>query len=514
MDKLKINKKRFEKSLYIVYGMLVIAMVVCTFRLLFIDNSINYDEYYSVKWTMLSWKDMIHTLVLDVHPPLYYVLLKAFRCVFGYNLIFAKLFSVIAFFSILLISWIICKKKGVISGIVFLLLLLSNNFFLQKSVEVRMYVWSELFIIGCGLAMCEIVLEKDISKLKKHYTYFVLTGLLGAYTHYYTLIMVAYLYAALFVAILSGILHYRKNKEEKLKLYKKKISFFCISVLISVILYLPWFLFATLRQVSSVNNAYWISKPDSRLAPLRELFTYGSSNFTGILAQFWIYTIVFFVIVSAFYVIFGKDDNKKYGYVCLVLTFAPLFLWGMGSIYEQLTDRPILLSRYLLASVVLFYLGVALYFRAGQKSHILFRIVGIIFAFVVIISDVHTGFMSYRNLCRVVLEDKTVEFCKEVRKTVPADSTIAYMSDDYGYVKMCLEIFLPEYNFKVIDKDAYIESDADARYLLQDVRWYIETDRAAKDHSKENNNILKNGAQQKAEGNFRVEKVNLFKLDF
>ena len=57
------------------------------------QDTINYDEFFSMQWSRLGWKEMMETLIADVHPPLYYILLKAVLDLTGQSLFLQDYFQ-------------------------------------------------------------------------------------------------------------------------------------------------------------------------------------------------------------------------------------------------------------------------------------------------------------------------------------------------------------------------------------------------------------------------------------
>ena len=133
-----MHKKKEEGLIAVILLIVGILTVLLTF-----NGSMNYDEFFSMNWTALSWKEMMGVLSQDVHPPLYYIGLKIWRSIFGNSVCAARMFSAIP--SILIAGiggWWLHRKAGSKSAVWYLILLFGNPFMFQKAVEIRMYSWT------------------------------------------------------------------------------------------------------------------------------------------------------------------------------------------------------------------------------------------------------------------------------------------------------------------------------------------------------------------------------------
>ena len=190
----------------------------------------NYDVWLDEAFTGIfirsNFYDMIKATAMDVHPPLYYVLLKLFAMVFGYHIPVLKIFSVlpIAFLMSISMFWIY-PKFGFKASFLFQLLLGTLPNSMIKNVEMRMYTWGMLFVFLTALCAYEIWKE-DGEGIKFEIGFFTF-GLAAAYTHDFALISVAVIYVLFVYWIVQG------------KKYKKLRKVFA-SMIGSVFGYLPW----------------------------------------------------------------------------------------------------------------------------------------------------------------------------------------------------------------------------------------------------------------------------------
>ncbi len=202
-----------------------------------------HDEAFSALYIRYPWGEMMHRIGLDVHPPLYYWILRIWSYGAGDSLLSLRLLSIIfgvltvwAGYMFLKAAW---GKKIAIPGA---LLLALNPFQIQYALEARMYtlgtflaLWSSYFLVKA--------LESERIR-KKYWAGYALTVAAGLYTHYYLIFTVA----AQGLFVLWYCIRYRDTK---------KILASLVSYLAAAILYLPW-IPVFLEQIARVQTSYWI----------------------------------------------------------------------------------------------------------------------------------------------------------------------------------------------------------------------------------------------------------------
>ncbi len=272
-------RARFNKRCCIYLLFLLCSIMILS---LCFQDAINYDEYFSVSWCRLSWHGLWSQLMNDVHPPLYYIILKVIYDITCGNLFFCRLFSALSCIAMLWFGLRFCLTEfGCRSALFFIIFTYMNPFMIQKSSEIRMYMLASLFTVLSGIAAYHIL---NGPPLPRNWSKFTLFSLLAAYTHYYALLTMAFLYAGIFLYFI-----FTRSK--------KGFAHWSVCALCTVAGYLPWLPIA-FRQVTSVNNAYWIEPPASRLGPIRQLFQYLS---TGI-EHIYISIFLLFLVLSLFLV--------------------------------------------------------------------------------------------------------------------------------------------------------------------------------------------------------------------
>ncbi len=242
-------KSRIQISGREVFGWLLIcvsALMLLRSASLCFSNDIWYDELFTVGMAEHSYGELVRFTAADVHPPLYYCIVKFFADLCKLiipsagTVIPAKLVSVLPFFILLIysVTWI-RKRWGVFTGGLFLFCVTAMPQLSAYTVEARMYGWALLFVTAAFLHASACAERKSVP----HGTAFVLYGLAAAYTQYFACVAVVMVYLYLL------FLFWRRDK--------MRIREWLLFVALSVAGYAPW-LFALAGQISAVRENYWI----------------------------------------------------------------------------------------------------------------------------------------------------------------------------------------------------------------------------------------------------------------
>ncbi len=123
----------------ILAGILILSLVL-RFSKMFWQRDFWYDEAFTGIITRMSWPKMWWMIFHDVHPPLYYYLLKLWASLFNYSLFSFRSFSVLfGILSVWSIYWIGKKLFSTRVGLISAFLMTISPFAIQYSQEARMY---------------------------------------------------------------------------------------------------------------------------------------------------------------------------------------------------------------------------------------------------------------------------------------------------------------------------------------------------------------------------------------
>ncbi len=202
------------------------GVIVCLMACLSHTRVVEWDEAYSIQLiTRYNLTEMVRMTAQDIHPPLYYLVLRMFGAVFGTGVFALKMMS--AFFTVctmLLGVTKVRKNWGMAAAGLFQLAIGLGPELLFYAVNIRMYSMALFFVTGCALSAYDIL----HSGRKADWLLFVLSALGGVYTHYFTAVPLAVIYGYL----LAGLLLWNR----------KACKTFLLACAATVTAYLPWIL--------------------------------------------------------------------------------------------------------------------------------------------------------------------------------------------------------------------------------------------------------------------------------
>jgi hypothetical protein len=307
------------------------------------------DECFSVLLSDKSYWNVVLGTAKDVHPPLYYFILKFVETLLGRSAFVFHFVSFIPMIFSLFLSWLWMRKRfGFLCMFIFDVLLLFSPMSLQYASEVRMYSWAAFFLLAAFAFLYEILKTEK----KKYMAGFVLCSLAAAYCHYYCLIMAACLY----VFLLAYAFFVKKE------LIRPVLILYAVTILG----YTPW-LFVFIPIFLKVSRGFWIAEIPS----VKDLLEFPFGIKAEILV--WLVLLILCVMNAVRY---WKDNLQtkwiKLGYAAAGLSsFALTALIGYAVCY---LICPLFLLRYLFSACYVLYFCIALLCRnvPGTKLFALF----------------------------------------------------------------------------------------------------------------------------------------------
>lgn len=370
--------------------------------------SFNYDiwsdEAFSMALSKHNYSDLIKLTAEDVHPPLYYIILKAI--VDGIHVLFpaipaifvAKTVSVLAY--VLLFAIIVTKVRrnyGQYVAALGVVCLVGMNRMMDFGTEVRMYSWG-IFFVTLAFLVVKDVLEKCRFL---DWAMFVVFSLCAAYTHYFACVAVGFLYIVLLWSIW-------KND-------RKRLWQWIIASIITVVGYLPW-LTILIGQLHEVSEDYWIDDLDFGRVAMCVMSMINTPLL--LLAIFYL----LFMTVKSFRSKLTNDDN-----IALTGILVPVFVFAVGVIVSYLM-RPIFIWRYLVPSFCCFWLGILI--LVNLKCNRQLRI--IIAAIIVLTFFGNIADFSYRQCVLINENQKLMSFFN----SQPEESAYIIIEGDKGVSQM------------------------------------------------------------------------------
>lgn len=317
------------KNKYNFYFICLLFIAAAAYICLAFNNAVWYDEAYTMAMIKHDFGEICRITAQDVHPPLYYILLKAFTAPFGYSLFAAKMFSVISLILTAVLGYVKISefednKTGFIFSVMLLFLPIASTF----SVEVRMYGTAALFVTGCGLYAYGAYKSENILD----YIIFMMFGVLAAYTHYFALVSAGIIYIMLFIGCIK----------------KKKLKNFIICAVSTVILYIPWLASFISQLADKVQNEYWIEPITVKTVLNYFNVWFKCGNITGIY-------LIIIGIIALFAFISIVINKKKFAlYSALVFVFT-----NAVGIAASAAVRPVFIERYAVPAIPLLLAAMA-----------------------------------------------------------------------------------------------------------------------------------------------------------
>ena len=305
-----------------------------------------HDEAFSALYIRdYSWHEMMYRIGLDVHPPLYYWLLRLWSYVFGSGLSSLRGFSILFGTLTIWAAYAFVKKAfGNQRLALFAALLIAiNPFQAQYSLEARMYTLGTFFIL---LSSYYLLRALESQKVKDWLVYSLLATAC-IYTHYYLIFSVA----AQGLYIIYWLV---KHKQITKLWYKNQTIRMLGAYALAGILFLPW-LSTFLVQRARVDKQYWIPAMDRWSIPgtIWKMF-FGGQGIPQIFHSDHATLILATLITFAVLVIYLRKINREEKW----LIFLSLLMPFIFSIALSL-QTAIYLDRYFVFASLFFSIMIA-----------------------------------------------------------------------------------------------------------------------------------------------------------
>ena len=392
-------KERFYKIIYYLIPIILVLLAVCGI----FTNSMWADEVFTVELLSHPFKEIIKIAILDVHPPLYYLIYLLFYKISGflfhYDIVYVgKFVSVIPFIVLLIINFTYINiKYGKNISFIFNLLICGMPHMMQYALELRMYSYALLFVTITFLVSLSIK-ENSGNYLK----WFLLTifSTLALYTHYFAGL-------ACVIIFIELLIHFIKVKN-----IKSIINVFLFGVMI-IAFFSPW-LIVFIKQVIKVNKSYWILPITfvDIIKCLSIFFTYNS--ITSSILSFSLITLAIIGIYKL------KNKNE-----ILSGIFVYLFTFIVG-IFISLFIKPILVPRYLIVTAGCFYFSLAFGINkiiSDFNYRKISKIAYILLIFIALFTNTYCLAYKYKN---TIVTNNTLNSLNEIIKD---NDTVVY--DDF-----------------------------------------------------------------------------------
>lgn len=235
MEKIKkyINIKKIHIAIIILGIIFVCASGFHT--------NIWFDEAYSVGMANHTLSEIWQIGGNDVHPVLYYWMLRIVSILTGGSILAYRIFSIIPIVILGILGFTHIRKDfGERTGLIFSFLVYLLPEMAIYANEIRMYSWAILTVTV--LAIYAYRLIKDNSN--KNWIIFFISSIMSIFLHYYGLMA-----AGIINVLLLGYLIIKKRKKDIIKIL--------ILGIVQAISYIPWLMYFV-SQLGKMSKGFWI----------------------------------------------------------------------------------------------------------------------------------------------------------------------------------------------------------------------------------------------------------------
>lgn len=391
---MKINCKKLH------IGIIVLGVILITAGAF--HNNIWFDEAYSVAISRHSFIDIWKIGGNDVHPILYYWLLKIVSIISG-EIVALRIFSVIPIAILGILGYTHIRKDfGEKTGLIFSTL----TFFLPTMAvyasEIRMYSWAILSVSILAIYSLRIIKEDKL----KNWIIFFLASIFSIYIHYYGLMAAGLINLFLLIYLIK-----QKRKSSVIKI----LAF----GLVQLVAYIPWLIYL-MKQMKNVSGGFWIgfTFPDTLIELLSfQFFGNLNKNFAFVLS----------IIVYAYLIyIFVREKKKKTDLKPAILAVSIYFSVIIAAIVMTAILRTsIVYYRYLFVITGLYIFGISFILSKEENTNILIG-AGIVLLALSLVSGYKLAQNNYgkSNLTQVAYLNDNIQ----------KDDIILFVTDGSGFV--------------------------------------------------------------------------------
>lgn len=215
-------------------------------------RSLWFDEAFSWRLAEFPFTEMIARDIQDVHPPLYYVLLKGWGTVFGTSLLSLRLFSVFFAGATIVMGYVFTLSawRSRSLALVAATFIAVSAWQIPFAWEARMYTQGGFFALLSSWMLLMAVREQP-QKLSWWLGYSASAAAL-AYTHYFAFFTLA----AQAVFVIGYMIWQTKGRLGEL--FQMRFTWYAIaSGMVALLLYAPW-VPIFIQQNSQVQESFWI----------------------------------------------------------------------------------------------------------------------------------------------------------------------------------------------------------------------------------------------------------------
>ena len=412
-------------------------------------TNIWFDESYSVGIVTHSFADIWKIGSYDVHPILYYWMLKVISLIFGQNILVYRIFSALGIVVLGILGLTHIRKDfGKKTGLLFTFFSFFLPVILNYALEIRMYSWTIVFVTLMAIYLYRFIKQKNL----KNIVLFGVFSIISCYMHYYALACAGILNLGLIIYVI------RKRKEFDKKLIKQFIAV----EIVQVLLYLPWFI-CFVKQFLRVGSGFWITLEIPQIFIDVLNFQYmGNLNSTfALVVAILLYVYIGFLIYKS---IKNKEDIKP-GIISILVYIAIVIVMFLISLIS-----PILYARYLftITGLLIFFLS---FFMAKEKNKYITIGICVVIAIMAIVNNVKVCQENYDES-----NGEQIEYLKEnlqsgdiiIYKEIGQGGVVAVQTQDYK------QYFVNLYNWSIEEAYKAYAPQMEVAYSVEEIENNLE----------------------------------------
>ena len=414
-------------------------------------NNLWFDESYSVGLARHTLGEIWTIGGHDVHPILYYWMLRVVYLLTGGSIIAYRIFSVIPIILMIVLGYTHIRKDfGEKTGFIFSFLSAFLPEMAQYAIEIRMYSWAILSVTVLSIYGYRLSKEDNV----KNWIIFGLSSLVSIYLHYYGLMAAGLINVFLLIYLI-------------VKKRKKGIIFIVSFGILQALAYLPWLVnFAT--QLSNVSGGYWIGftfpKTPMELLSSQLAGYVKTSDYTGLLVPTVLALELYaYIIYKTYKYTKAKEDLNAFKW-SVIIYFAVIV---SAIIITALMKTSILYYRYLFVITGLYIFAVSFILGKEQNKVEIISVLSVIailgvYNNVIMMKDNYdySNQAPIKYLNENIKEGDTIVYADfgggSVVAVQFADNQVYFYNEDNWGVEDAYEAFGPNYEVKV-NKD-FIEN--------------------------------------------------------
>lgn len=412
----------------------IVAAIYCLVRafLLTFSTDIWYDELFSMEFAKRPFEELISLTSKDVHPPFYYMIVRAFLILGGSAGLpietSGKIASIAPFLLLFIYAvTIIRKNHGMLTSGLFCFASVTMPGLPEYTTEIRMYSWA-LFFVTASLIHAFNLMKNYQNEDRKwdipNGLALFFYGTAAFYTHYYAALSVAIIY---FYVLLWMIIKYvavmRGEGSSKERLNFKAIAAVIISANLTAVSYVPW-LSVLLGQAQTVSGSYWIQPVGLRTfgSCIKYLFSgyFSNGSITTVFAVVLFILVAYIVVNNAIKLVkcgYQNETEKLKGLQSLMAVMVLPLLVIVGIVASMLI-RPVFVNRYMIPAMGTFYLAISIIVGNVFKGTVSKKITQIAYCILVLLIAI-VGCVDFKSFIgneeyRQVNMEKTLELFSEI----------------------------------------------------------------------------------------------------